>query len=120
MTHAATLLHSTGSRIYGNLHTSMEYTYLPHLPNSTYIEKETYFLWNDSLTSVSRPDNWRSWTDADYIYNFTPFSKSTTGKAPTITKVTMMAMKENYINPPTHGLTKDTQVQKKVNCGVTP
>ena len=109
MTHAATLLNSTGSIIYGNLHTSMEYTYLSHLPNSTYIEKETYFLWNNSLTSVSRPDNWRSWTDSNYNSIFTPYTTSQMGMAPTMTKFNMMATNINSVQPTTHGLLKDTQ-----------
>ena len=31
-----------------------------------------------------------------------------------------MATKMNYVKPPTHDLTKDTQVQNNGNCGVRP
>ena len=57
MNYTATFLPGTGSIISGNLHMIMEYNYLPHLPNSIYIEKETYFLWNNLLTAGSRPEN---------------------------------------------------------------
>ena len=34
-------------------------------------------------------------------------------------KVTMMSTKINFVKTPTHGLIKDSQYQKSVNCGVS-
>ena len=98
---------------------SMESTYLPHLPNSNYIEKDTYFLWRNFLTTGSCPENWRIWTDAEYIPKSTPSPTSTMGMANTLTRVTMMTNNMNFVKPTTHGLIKDNQDQKNENCGVS-
>ena len=50
---------SSGSRIFGTFYMFMESPYLPRLPKSTYIEKDTSFLWNNNPTAGSRPDNLR-------------------------------------------------------------
>ena len=42
------------------------------------------------------------------------------GMAPTLKKANMMATNMNFVNPPTHGLLKDTQTQNNVNYGVRP
>ena len=118
MTYTAIFLPGPGSIISVTLHTSMEYIYLPHLPNLTYIEKETYFLLINSLTAGSRPYNWRSWTNYEYTSKFTPSPTSPMGMAPTLTKGTMMDTRMNLVKPPTHDLLKDTQDQNNDNCGV--
>ena len=78
------------------------------------------FLMEKNVTTGSRPDNWRSWTNANYTSKSTPSPTSPISTAHTFTNGTMMATKMNFINPPTHGLTKDTQVQKNGNFGVSP
>ena len=42
------------------------------------------------------------------------------GMAPTLKKANMMATNMNFVNPPTHGLLKDTQDQKNGNYGIRP
>ena len=109
-----------GSKIFGTLRASIEDSSLTHLPNATYIEKETYFLCNNLPTVSSRPEKWRIWIDANYTSKSTPSPTSTMGMSPNLTKGTMVATKMNFIKPPTHGLLMDTQYQNNGNCGVRP
>ena len=120
MTYIGILFPSPVSRISGALHTIMEYPYLLRLPNSTYIEKENYLLWNNSLTEGSRPDNWRSLTDADYTSKYRPSPTSPMGMEHTLKKGTMMFTNIIFVKLPTHGLLKDTQDQNNGNCGTRP
>ena len=119
MTNAENFYPSTASKIIRTLHISMEYTYLTHIPNSTYIEKYTSFLCNNALPLGSLPDNWRIWTDANYTYKFTTYLTSPMGTAPTLRECNMMSTNMNSINLTTHGLTKDTQGHNDGNCDIS-
>ena len=50
MTYTKIFSPGPGSIISGTFHTNMEYPYLNHLLNLTYIDKETYLLWKNLLT----------------------------------------------------------------------
>ena len=120
MTYKATFSPGPVSIIFGTFHTGMESSYSPHLPNLTFIDKETPFLWENSLTAGSHPDNRISQNYADYTYKFTPYPESPMGTETTLTTGNMMATKMNYVNPPNHGLTKETQGKKNENYCVRP